>query len=290
MILPSFASHLFRGIVASTAASLATGFAAAGELPASPPAPVFKLAAPATYFDNAADRALLEAALAGDLARARDAVAHGASPEAEGSRDNPYNHLRLLHYAIAADSEPAIRTLISVGASPESVALGSAGLPLLFAETLDRPELLSLMLDLRPVGSLAPRTLEIMMSHAVMEDRPRCLAVLLQHGVPIDIPDDAGGTILTSAIDAQDYDLARWLIEQGASVTIDAHDVSMAWTIEFHLRKYVPGSPTYAKVLLLQQMAQARGAQFPAKSPKQRRAERKAAAASDAASASASAP
>ena len=64
---------------------------------------------------------------------------------------------------------------------------------------------------------------------------------------------------------------------QCASVTFVAHDMTMAWTIEFHLGKYVPGSPAYQKVLALKQMAEQRGAVFPAKSPKQRRGERRAA-------------
>ncbi len=246
-------------------------------LPPSLPAPKFKLATPAAYFDDAPTQSLLAAALAGDLARAKDLVARGASPDAEGPKDNPYNHMRLLHYAIAAESVSGIRTLLAVGANPEVDTQGSAGLPLLLAETLDKPELLSLMLDLRPVDTLAPRTKKLLMFHAVAEGRPRCLAVVMAHGVPIDYPDDAGNTVLMSAIDTQDYDLAAWLMEQGASVTVVAHDRTIAWSLEFHLAKYKPGSPTYEKVLMLRQMAEQHGAQFPAKSPKQRREERKAA-------------
>ncbi len=247
-------------------------------MPPSTPALMFKLEAPARYFDDALSQSLLAAALAGDLARAREAVARGASPDAEGPKDNPYNHLRLLHYAIAADSVPGIRTLIAVGANPELETLGGAGLPLLFAVTLDKPELLSLMLDLRRADTLAPRTKKLLMFHAVAERRPACLAVAIKHGVSIDTADDAGNTVLMSAIDIQDYELATWLIEQGASVTLSLRDQTVAWAIEFQLGKYVPGSPAYQKVLALKQMAEQRGAQFPAKSPKQRRAERKASA------------
>lgn len=246
-------------------------------LPPSTPAPKFKLDAPAAYFADALTRALLDAALAGDVAAAKNAIERGASPDAEGPKDNPYNHLRLLHYAIAAGSVPGIRTLLAVGANPEIETLGSAGLPLLFAESLDKPDLLSLMLDLRPVDTLAPRTRKLLMFHAVTQGRPQCLAVVIKHGVPIDYPDDAGATVLLRAIDAQDYDLAAWLMEQGASVTFVAHDMTVAWSLEFHLAKYAPDTPSYRKVLALRQMAEQRGAQFPAKSPKQRREERKAA-------------
>ncbi len=246
-------------------------------LPSSLPAPRFNLGAPAKYFDDAPAQALLAAALAGDVAQAKAAIARGASPDAEGPKDNPYNHLRLLHYAIAAESATGIRTLLAVGANPELDTLGSAGLPLLFAVTLDKPDLLSLMLDLRPADSLAPRTRKLLMFHAVAERRPACLAVAIRHGVSIDTADDAGNTVLMSAIDMQDYELAAWLMEQGASVTLELHDQTVAWSLEFQLSKYVPGSPAYQKVLALKQMAEQRGAQFPARSPKQRRQERKAA-------------
>jgi hypothetical protein len=248
-------------------------------MPPSTPAPKFKLDAPAKYFDDALTRSLLDAALAGDLAGARAAVSQGASPDADGPKDNPYNHLRLLHYAIAASSVAGIRTLMAVGANPEIETKGSAALPLLFAINLDKPELLSLMLDLRPVDTLLPRTKKLLMFRSVTLGRPQCLAVVMKHGVPIDYPDDAGSTVLMSAIDTQDYDLAAWLMEQGASVTFVANDMTIAWTIEFHLAKYAPGTPSYQKVLALKQMAEQRGAQFPAKSPKQRREERKAASA-----------
>jgi len=246
-------------------------------MPSSTSAPKFKLEAPAKYFDDALVQSLLAAALAGDVAQAKAAVARGASPDAEGPKDNPYNRLRLLHYAIAAGSAPAIRTLLALGANPEIETQGSAGLPLLFAESLDKPELLSLMLDLRPVETLQPRTRKLLMFHAVTQGRPQCLAVVIGHGVPIDYPDDAGQTVLMRALDAQDYDLAAWLMEQGASVTVDAHDMTVAWSLQYDLGRFAPGTPSYEKVLALKQMAEQRGAQFPAKSPKQRREERKAA-------------
>jgi uncharacterized protein len=248
-------------------------------MPPSIPASKFKLDVPAAYFDDALARSLLDAALAGDLAGARAAVSQGASPDADGPKDNPYNHLRLLHYAIAAGSVPGIRTLMAVGANPEIETLGSAASPLLFAVNLDKPELLSLMLDLRPVGTLLPLTKKLLMFSSVTLGRPQCLAVVMKHGVPIDYPDDAGQTVFMRALDAQDYDLAKWLLEQGASVTIDAHDMTAAWSLQYDLNRFAPGSPSYQKVMELKQMAEQRGAQFPAKSPKQRRAERKAASA-----------
>ena len=243
-------------------------------LPTNPPAPKFKLQPPATYFPDAPTQALLAAALAGDLVAAKRAVAAGASPDAEGPPDNPYNRLRLLHYAIAADSAVGIRTLMAVGADPELRVEGGAGRPLLFAETLDKPEALGLMLDLKPAAALTPESREVLLFEAVVQNRPRCLAVVLAHGVPIDTPSGSGSTILRDALNAQNYELAKWLIEQGASVLADSHDISVAYTIQFHLQKWKPGTPPWAQVHEIQEMAIQRGAVFPARSPKERRADR----------------
>ena len=93
------------------AITLTGAIAMALPVPPSTPASKFKLEAASVYFNDALTRTLLDAALAGDLATAKSAIERGASPDAEGPKDNPYNHLRLLHYAVAAGSVPAIRTL-----------------------------------------------------------------------------------------------------------------------------------------------------------------------------------
>ena len=239
-------------------------------------APVFKLKAPAEYFSDPRTLALLNAALAGDLPRAKQLVAEGANPDDEGPKDNRYNHIRLLHYAIAANNVQAVTVLLAVGANPELDSLGGGGPALLFAISLDQWRILSNMLDVRPVQALAPRTVKVMLFEAVVLSRPKCLEMLLQHGAPIDFPDGAGYTILMRAMDAQDYDLAEWLVLQGAAVVREPTISGMtpANDVQFHLNKFKPGSPTYNKVLHLKQLMEERGAVFPAPSPQEIRAQR----------------
>ena len=55
--------------------------------------------------------------------------------------------------------------------------------------------------------------------------------------------------------------------------------MTVAWNLQYDLNRFAPGSPSYQKVMELKLMAEQRGAVFPAKSPKQRREERKAASA-----------
>ena len=237
-------------------------------------APVFKLKPAQYYFTDRKTLALLNSALAGDLPKANQLIAEGANPNDEGPRDNPYNRIRLLHYAIAANSATAVKTLIAVGADPELNAQGF-GEAFLFVMTLGKRDMLSLLLDLRPVANLSRRTLKAMLFESVTQPCQVCLELLLNRGAPIDYPDDAGNTIMMSAMDAQDYDLAEWLLLRGASVHIMAGgDMSPAYLVQFHLQKFKQGSPTYTKVLHLKKMMEERGAVFPALSPAEVRARR----------------
>lgn len=237
-------------------------------------ATVFKLRPPQYYFTDAKTQALLTSALAGDLTKAKQLVVEGANPNDEGPRDTPYNRLRLLHYAVAANNPQAIKTLIEVGADPELKTEGF-GRALKFAMTLDRVDMLALMLDLRPVAYVSRDTLKSLLFESVVMPRPRCLELLLKRGAPVDFPDDSGYTIMMAAMDAQDYDLAEWLLLQGASVHVMAGgDMSPAYLVQFHLQKFKPGTPTYNKVLHLKKLMEERGAVFPAPSPAEVRARR----------------
>jgi hypothetical protein len=254
---------------------LSTGFLSMANLTSRAAAPQFKLQPPSVYFADPKSRALLDAALAGDLARAHKAVADGADPNDEGPKDNPYNRLRLLHFAIAADNRLAVRTLMMVGADAQLDTLGGSGPALLFSITLDKPELLAEMLSVKPVATLTPHALDTVLFESITRDRPRCLAVLLKAGAPIDHQDEAGYTLLMRALTAEDFDLAQWLIEQGASVTAHGRDNTAAYLIQFLLQKSTPGTPRYGILMHLKEMAAAGGAVFPARSPKELREERK---------------
>lgn len=237
-------------------------------------APSFKLKPPQYYFSDHKTVALLATAMAGDLPKAKQLVAQGANPNDEGPRDNPYNRLRPLHYAIAANNSQAVKTLMAVGADPEMKTEGF-GRALMFAMTLDKVDMLGLLLDLRPISRLSKDALKSLLFRSVGIPRPACMDLLLQRGAPIDFPDGAGYTIMMAAMDAQDYDLAESLLKRGASVHVKAGGgMTPAYSVQFHLDKFKPGSPTYNKVLHLKKMMEERGAVFPASSPAEIRAKR----------------
>jgi ankyrin repeat protein len=236
--------------------------------------PSFKLKGPSEYFTDKNTLGLLSAAISGDLPKAKQLVAQGADPNDEGPKNNPHNRLRLLHYAIAADNAEAVKVLVAVGADPELDTEGF-GPGFVFAMTLKRIEMLSLLLDLKPMARLAKDTIQSLLFGSVRQPCPPCLELFLQRGAPIDFQDGAGYTILMRAIDAQDYDLAQWIVLQGASVKIEATSgMTPAYSVQYDLQKFTPGSPTYEKVLRLKALMEARGAVFPAPSPKEVRERR----------------
>lgn len=243
-------------------------------IPNSSAARSFRLQAPKYYFHDASTQALLAAAMSGDSIKAMRLVAEGANPNDEGPLENDYNRLRPLHYALAANSPEAVKILIAVGADPQLSVIGY-GEAFLFVMTLENINLMSLLLDLRPIDKFYGDTLKVMMFEAVTQPCKACLDLLLTRGAPIDLRDGAGYTVFMAAMDTQDYDLAEWLLSRGASVEVETGaGVTPAYSVEFHLNKFKPGSPTYKKVLHLKEMMQERGAVFPALTPEEVRARR----------------
>lgn len=237
-------------------------------------AAAFILNAPQEYFADTQSLALLSAALEGNLAKAQQLVAAGANPNDEGPRDNQYNRLRLIHYAIAANNGRAVKILMAAGSNPELDAEGF-GSAFLFAMTLQNMEILSQMLDARPIDTLSKDTLEDILFQSVSRPCRKCLELFLKQGAPIEFPDGSGYTMLMRAIDAQDYELAEWLLQQGASVHVESNGgMTPAYSVQYDLQKFKLGTPTYNKVLHLKSLMEARGAVFPALSPKQVKARR----------------
>lgn len=237
-------------------------------------APTFKLKAPRDYFAEEDSIALLAAAMAGDLTKAKQLVAEGANPNDEGPRSNPYNRLRLLHYAIAANNQRAVEVLVAVGADPE-LSVQGFGRSFLFAMTLKNMEMLSLLLDLRPIPTLSTDTIHYLLFESVSDNCSQCLELFLKRGIPIDFPDGAGYTAMMRAIDAQNFAMAEWLIQQGASVHIESiSGMTPAYSVQYDLQKFRPGSPTHNKVLNLKKLMEERGAVFPALEPAEVRAKR----------------
>lgn len=237
----------------------------------------FKLKDPANYFANKQSVALLQAAMAGDLAKAKTLVATGANPNDEGPlEDLNANRLRLLHYAIASENMQAVKILTAVGADPELDAQHN-GPAFLFTLTLNNVDMLGLLLELRPIKSLSNQTLKELLFESIVQRRSGCLALLLDRGAPIDLRVGAKETILMSAMSAENFELAEQLILRGASVIIDTPSgVTPAYQVQRMLTRYIPGSDTFLTLQRIKNLMIERGAVFPATDPKELRERRKA--------------
>lgn len=230
-------------------------------------APQFNLRPANTYFSSQDSLALLEAALRGDITAAQKLARAGANPNDNGPKDKKVNRISLLHYAVAANNKDAVRVLIESGADPEA-SLQGFGSPLAFAVTLNNRAMLSAMLEHRPPARIDPRALQRLLFQAASRASAACLELLLDRGVPIDLKDGAGYTILLRVMDAQEYDLAEWLVRRGASVKIETPSgMTPAYSVQHDLEQFAPGTETHRQLLALKALMQGRGAEFPAVPP-----------------------
>lgn len=261
--------RIIAGLILSTGAGITMGADAQTKK--------FYLKSPAAYFENKQSLVLLQAAMAGDLAKAKALVAAGANPNDEGPTDDANaNRLRLLHYAIASKNKDAVKILVGLGADPELVAQHN-GRAFLFAVTLNDVEMLALLLALRPIKLLSDETLRVLLFESTVHRRSNCLALLLDRGAPIDFLSSAKETILMDSMDAQNFELAEQLILRGASVKIDTPSgVTPAYQAQYMLSRYTLGSATFLTLQRIKNLMIERGAIFPAPDPKEVRERRKA--------------
>jgi ankyrin repeat protein len=226
---------------------------------------LFKRGSHDKYDNYSCTMALLDAALAGNLIEAHRLVSNGANPNAKVSRDYSnqlcrkqiqYRHLPLLHHvAVGADSELEIEGIDSA---------------LMFALQLENVEMLSILLDFKPIELITHENVQALLFASVNLPSPRSLKVLLDRGAPIDLPDSSGYTIMMQAIDSQYYEFAKWLLLQGASVHTQAHNgYTPAYSVQFYLLKLKIGSLEYNMARHLKTLMASRGAVFPALSPDQ---------------------
>lgn len=226
------------------------------------------------HFDDPAVISLVRAAVAADAHAVAAAIAQGANLDAVGhvQPGSPFGFLPL-HYLIGAGSAPGIRLLMHHGADPEFQA-PQMGSPLLFAITLNRPAMLASLLDGKPIALLADTTKQQLLFEAARRKSPDSLNLLLERGVPVDIRDEAGYTLMLGSIDMDELELTIWLLEHGASAEIvTANGVTPAYSIDFERRLATPaGSEKEQLVHRVIQLLIASGVQFPPMTPEQVRA------------------
>ncbi len=224
----------------------------------------YSLKQPAQYFTDPMSLALLTAAVANNLEEAYRLVYAGANPNDEGPRlPLDANKLRLLHYSIAANSSPAVRILIKVGANPDLIAQHN-GSPVDFCILLENERMLDFLLDLYPISKLSSNTVSNAMFEAVLHGDRATVETLLRRGVPVNIKDSAGYTPLMRAISAEKFEVVELLLEHNASVHVNPPSgVTPVRQIVRMSNRYKVGSDTWLKIQHIIELMRRKGAVFP---------------------------
>ena len=226
---------------------------------------------PEYHFSDPLVRRLVEAVMTDNLSAAKQAIASGADPNAEGvMRQESHSGFSPLHYALAAENAKAVKMLYSLGADPERKA-HQMGTPLLFSIMLNNEKALRLLLDLKPVNQLSTKTQQQLLFESVRRNAPDCFKLLIERNVPIDIKDDAGYTLMLRSIEMSEPEVTLWLLDHGASVNIvTLSGVTPAYSIEWELKKRTQkGSPKEAMVNQIIQRMKELGAEFPGVNPEE---------------------
>ena len=226
-----------------------------------------RLAPPDQFFDGPA-LALLKAALAGDEAGARQAVAQGANPNAQGpaTTDKAIPQLTLLHYAVGVRNAKALALLIDVGASPLLQPRPDDGPALSFPIVRKDAPVLDALLTLWPLSKVPASEQSLLASSTIPFHCRPCLEVMFKHGLPVGIVDSRKYNLFMEALSYEDLDLAEWLlIEVGVPFnTITVRGVTPANMVQRGLdEKFRPGTPTHNRYLKFKAFMESKGVAFP---------------------------
>jgi uncharacterized protein len=174
--------------------------------------------------------------------------------------------MTLFVYAVGNRRLNVLRELITLGADPYLNVAG-VGSPLSLAAMSDDPRLLVELLN----AGCDPNTMsddEPLLFIPQMQNRREMVKVLLDYKANINKPDVIGNTVLEQALSSKHYDMAMFLIEQGANVHAkNDNGVSVAYSLEWEMKRISTDSPSAKKLQKIKSMMEARGVNFPAAPP-----------------------
>jgi hypothetical protein len=224
---------------------------------------------------------LLNAALAGDEARARELVSRGADPDSQGpaSESEAVPQLTLLNYATGAQNPKAMAILVAVGADPLLKPRPEDGDAFLFAIVRHDAAMLDVLYRLFPMSKVPADIQSKDAFSALRFDARECLQVMFAHGLPPGVRNSLGDNLLIDAMNREDFDMAEWMIKAGVPVDNppDLNGVTPANIVQGALtEQFKPGSPTWRRYDKIKQMMAQQGIVFPVESSASWRARNKA--------------
>ncbi len=211
---------------------------------------------------------LLKAALAGNEAGMRQAIAQGASPKnAQGPRSTSKAtpQLTLLHYAVGVRNPQALALLVAAGADPLFKPRPEDGPALAFPIVRGDAAMLDAFLRIWPLSKVPEDRQSLMASSTIPFKCRPCLEVMFKHGLPLDITDSLKKNLFIEALSFGDLDLAEWLlIEVGVPLgTQSRSGLTPANYVQAELARYKPGSPTHSRYLKFKAFMESKGQTFP---------------------------
>ena len=158
--------------------------------------------------------ALLQAALAGDAAQARQLVAQGVDPNSHGPADlsKAVPQLTLLNYATGVQNERAMAIFLTVGANPLFEPREEDGDAFLFAIVRHDAKMLDVLFRLFPLARVPPKRQSDNAFAALRFSANTCLQVMFAHGLQPGVRDSRGDDLFMVALDREDLETAEWLL------------------------------------------------------------------------------
>ena len=219
---------------------------------------------PEQHFSDPRLVAFVKAAMRLDEADMRRLVGAGLNPNAEGVA-GPGSHFGFtaMHYAIAAGRADVVRLLHKVGADPEHNAR-DMGSPFFFAVMLDDPAMLAVLAALKPLDRLSAGTKEDLLFEGARRRASKCLAWMLDNGMPVDTLDMANYTLAIRSLDMGEYELTLWLLERGASYTYSTRTgPTVVRSVTENIQEQAARGRVHPTLLKIRDWLRARGVEMP---------------------------
>lgn len=193
---------------------------------------------PSSYFPRGAERDLLAAIASGKLDKLDATLDQGADPNAVGRKG-----MTPLFFAISCLSTSAFEQLLSRGANPNQVSevpttvmTGSNAAPMNLAALADDPIWLELALKYGGQPDFPSNTTfladKTIIFDSILQGRFENVRLLVSHGADVNFSAKNGATPLGLAIVRSQFEVARYLADNGADTANDYVLRALAFAVD----------------------------------------------------------
>ena len=215
---------------------------------------------------------LLDAIQEGKETRARQMLENGDVALNTRGKDD----ITPLFWLMMQKDHQAVERALQLGADPNQMA-GNGHSPVTFMAGGNDTDMLQLLLEHNGDPNSKNADGEPALFSAIGHERWKNIKMLLEYGADPDLTDDTDTTSVQYAGYLNKFEIAHYLIEQGADYTHrDSVGSSIAWEIHNGLEKGIlnPEFPAHEWALKVKKQLQEHGVEFPPPSPEEVREQR----------------